>query len=518
MRILLRTHAFGAIYVALIFYLILPIFSFSQVEAYKDFQLIRDQGFDNSNIREYAVQLTDVCGPRLTGTSGYHNACEWALQTLKSLGLANTRKETWGEFGNGWQMEKFYIAMTSPYYQPLVAVPRAWTGNTNGLEKLQVVLITANSQEELARYEGLVKGKVIITPYTEELEVSFEPLANRHTEENLSKYGQVTEFRPDADPFMSMRKVNNRTNSMLSSFDLIDFATNEGAAGVLVNSGSFGTVMSVGDRLGRLLDTLGIPIIDMTHEHYARMVRLLDRMIPVEIEMEVKNSLIKENTLGYNIFAEITGSDKSLKDEVVMIGAHIDSWHGATGGNDNASGVIVMMEVIRILKQSGIKPKRTIRLALWGGEEQGLLGSKNWAKENLFDPETNTQKAEFDRISAYYNFDYGTGKIRGIFLHNNIALKPIVEEFFKPLDDLGVRITSIRNPGSSDHVLFNNVGIPGFAFIQDRIDYGRTYHTNMDTFERIQLGDLKQAAVVVATLVLQTSNYPTKLPRRDLVP
>jgi carboxypeptidase Q len=228
----------------------------------------------------------------------------------------------------------------------------------------------------------------------------------------------------------------------------------------------------------------------------------------------VKNNLAQSPSQGYNVMAELKGSHSKLKNEVVMIGAHIDSWHAGTGGNDNASGVILMMEVMRILKESGVTLDRTVRIALWGGEEQGLLGSIAWVNKNVFDFETSTKGPEYDKISAYYNFDYGTGRIRGIFLHDNFALKPIFEEFFKPLEDLGVTAMSLRNPGSSDHVMFNRAGIPGFAFIQDRIDYGRSYHTNMDTFERIHLGDLKQAAAVVAILVYQTANHPEKLPRK----
>ncbi len=252
----------------------------------------------------------------------------------------------------------------------------------------------------------------------------------------------------------------------------------------------------------------------MTYEHYARMARLIDRGFQVEMELDVRNRLIRDFSTGYNVFAEIPGSDKKLKDEIVMLGAHIDSWHAGTGANDNASGVILCMEVMRILKASGLKPKRTIRIAIWGSEEQGLLGSRNWVSENVFDRETAQPKKEYNKISAYYNFDYGTGRIRGIYLNNNLALKPIFQQFFEPLTDLGVQYTSMRSPGGSDHLSFNSVGIPGFAFIQDRIEYGRGYHTNMDTFERIHLGDLKQAVVVVAALVYQTANHPTLLPRK----
>ena len=492
--------------------------SIAQVDAYSDYQKIRYQGFEKSNLREYAVNLTDVIGPRLSGTQSFAKACEWAAQELKNVGVMIARVEPWGEFGNGWQTEKFYIAQTKPYYQHLVAVPRAWTGSTNGHEFAEVVMVNANKVSDLMKYTGNLKGKVVVTPYKNDLEVSFEPSAKRFTEEELVKMGEIKEFKSDEDQFITFRKEADKLNdSSISQGDLILFCQSEGALAVIENSGSFGTIQSVGDRGGRFLDSLGIPVIDMTHEHYARMVRLIDRRIPVEIELDIRNVLVKDQKTGLNVIGEITGTDKVLKDEIVMIGAHIDSWHAATGGNDNGSGVIVMMEVMRILKAAGVQPKRTIRIALWGNEEQGLLGSKAWAEKNLFNPEKNEKMPEFEKISAYYNFDYGTGRIWGIYLNNNLALRPIFDEFFKPLADLGVKYTSMRSPGGSDHLTFNSIGIPGFAFIQDRIDYGRTYHTNMDTFERIHLGDLKQAAVVIATLVYQTANYPEKLPRKEVM-
>jgi hypothetical protein len=489
----------------------------AQVDTYKEYQKIRDQGFNKSNLREFAVQLTDGIGPRLTGSEGFANSCNWAAKTLKEMGLQNARVEESGKFGNGWQTQKFYIAMSKPYYQSLIGVPRAWSGNSNGLQNAEVILVTASNEAELKAYSGLLTGKIIITPYTEELEVSYEPLANRFTEEQLMKQNEISDFRADIDPFMRGRRgVSSRGGATLSTDVLIDFCTAEGALAVLANSGSFGTVRSGGVRNGRNLKELGIPVIDMTHEHYARMVRLIDRGIKVEMELEVTNKLVTEHNSVLNVIAEIPGTNKKLKDEVVVIGGHIDSWHAGTGGADNASGVIVMMEVMRILKESGVKLDRTVRIALWGGEEQGLIGSRNWIQKNVYNFETNTKGPEYDKISAYYNFDYGTGRIRGIYLQDNLALKPIFEEFFKPIEDLGVKAMSMRNPGSSDHSVFNRLGIPGFAFIQDRIDYGRGYHTNMDTFERIQLGDLKQAAVVVATLVYQTANYSEKFPRKEV--
>lgn len=486
-----------------------------QVEQYKDFQLIREQAFSESNLREMAIELTDGIGPRLSGSQGFVNAANWASNRLQSMGIIDARVEPWGEFGNGWQMEKFYIAQTKPYYQPLIAVPHAWTGSTNGLVKAPVVLVKAYSKDDLVAYKGKLTGKVVVTPYEKDLEVSFEPLASRYTEEELSSRNEITRVRADMDPFIRERNREQRHQG-LSNTDLVEFCKAEGAIALIQNSGTWGVIRSGGDRNGRNLTELGLPIIDMTHEHYGRMVRLIDRDVDVELELEVKNSLVTEHRQGLNVIGEIEGAHKKLKDEVVMVGAHLDSWHAATGGNDNGSGVIVMMEVMRILKESGVKLDRTVRIALWGNEEQGLHGSRNWVKTNIYNYETKAQGPEYDKISAYYNFDYGTGWVRGIFIQDNLALKPIFEKFLEPVHDLGAKAISTANPGSSDHAVFNRLGIPGFALIQDRIDYGRGYHTNMDTFDRIQLADLKQAAAVVATLVYQTANYPDKLPRKQM--
>lgn len=489
--------------------------TFSQHTSLYEIQKIREQGFDSSALREFAIELTDGIGPRLSGTRGNKNAAEWAAKRLKAMGLSNVELKPWGEFGKGWQTEKFYIAQTKPYYQPLIAVPQAWTGGSNGLQKAEVIMVSAETPEKLMGYKSQLKGKVVIQPISEDLEVSFDSYAKRFTDEELDMFDEIPDIKPDKDPYFKSRNSNSKFDFENLPFSFLkDFAQKEGALAVIANSGSWGVVRSYGDRNGRNFDSLGIAIIDMTYEHIARMVRLIDRGVKVEIELDVNNQLVSDNSTGYNVFAEIPGTDKTLKDEIVMLGAHYDSWHGATGGNDNGSGVIVCMEVMRILKSSGLKPKRTIRIALWGSEEQGLLGSRNWVNENVYNNDTKTKLPLHSRISAYYNFDYGTGRIRGIYLNNNLALKPIFKEFFEPINDLGVSYTSMRSPGGSDHLNFTGVGIPGFAFIQDRIEYGRGYHTNMDTFERIHLGDLKQAAVVMAAIVYQTANYPEKLPRK----
>lgn len=489
---------------------LVPVLAPAQTEPVdlKIIELIKQEGFSNSKINETAIYLTDVIGPRLSGSTGLKRANEWTKKQLEDWGISNVKIEPWGEFGKGWENERFYIAMTTPYYQHLVAVPHAWTSGTNGLVKAKVTLVDIKSESDIENYRGKLKDKVIVSPLQSEIQVSFNPLASRYSEEqleNLTKPAVPSERRrTPGDPadFIAMRTLAGR---------VADFYREEGVIAVLNPSGSFGTVSSGG--ASRVTENQ-FPHIDMTYEHYARMVRLLKSGIDVEVELEVRNRFMEEDLKGYNVIGEIPGVDRKLKNEVVLIGAHLDSWHAGTGGNDNASGVVVMMEVMRILKAIGVKPRRTIQIGLWGAEEQGLLGSRGYVRDRLYDGETKTKKPGFDKFTAYYNIDYGSGKIRGIFTMENEEARPIFEAWIKPLEDLGVTTVSPRNSGGSDHSAFNAAGLPGFPFIQDRIDYGRSYHTNMDTYERMQIEDMKQIAVVVATFVYHTAQRNQLLPRK----
>jgi Zn-dependent M28 family amino/carboxypeptidase len=259
-----------------------------------------------------------------------------------------------------------------------------------------------------------------------------------------------------------------------------------------------------------------LPEMEVAAEHFGRIARLLEANVEVEVELDTKTQFLDDLT-GYNVVAEIPGTDKKLKSELVMLGGHLDSWHAATGATDNAAGTAVMMEAVRILQAAGLKPRRTIRIALWGAEEQGLHGSKNYVKKHFGDPESMKLLPDHARLSAYYNVDNGTGKIRGVYLQENSAVRPIFEAWLKPFHDLGARTVTLRNTGGTDHLSFNAVGLPGFQFIQDDIDYDtRTHHTNMDTYERLQEDDLKQAAVIVATFVYHTAMREEKLPRKTL--
>jgi carboxypeptidase Q len=486
---------------------LIPLISTAQTESVdlQVIEMIRHEGFNNSAIQETAIHLVDGIGPRLSGSTQLTKANEWAKQQLEEWGLSNVRIEPWGEFGTGWENEKFYIAMTKPYYQPLVAVPQAWSGSTSGLIKAEVVVIDIRNPEDFETYRGTLRDKVVTSPVQRELELSFNPLASRFTTEQLDELRQLPEasdrMRRNVRDWAAMRELARNIN---------EFLREEGVAAIINSSGSFGIVRSGG--VSRTL-TGHPPQIDMTYEHHARMVRLLERGIPVEIELEVRNRFLEQDLMGYNVIGEIPGTDKELKDQVVMVGAHLDTWH-VGGGNDNGAGVVVMMEVMRILKTLGIDPRRTIKIGLWGSEEQGLLGARGYVRDYLYDQSEDIRKPGFDKFSAYYNIDYGSGKIRGVYTMENDALAPVFEAWIKPLEDLGVTIVSPRSSGGSDHGAFNSAGLVGLPFIQDRLDYGRGYHTNMDTFERMSLEDMKQIAVVVATFVYHTAQRDELLPRK----
>ena len=473
---------------------------------------IRQEGLKNSGIRDLSFHLTDYLGPRLSGSTNLNNAYLWTSGKLEEMGLTNVKTEPWGEFGRGWENERFYIAMTKPYYQHLIAVPRAWTLGTDSLVSASAVLVNIQNDDDFENYRGKLAGRVVITPIVSEPELSFQPMASRWDDDALNELANYPEVRSPAyghpwsqpSDWVTRRELSQRT---------LSFFEEEGVLAILEASGVFGVVRSHG-RGYNVNEDPGIPRVDMTFEHYGRIVRLLEAGVDVELELDVRNRFLYDDLMGYNVFGEFQGTDRKLRDEVVLIGAHLDSWHAATGGNDNAAGVAVMMEVMRILKELDVRPRRTIRIALWGAEEQGLHGSRNYVRQNYYDPSDGGKKPDHDKLSAYYNVDNGSGRIRGVYLQENDAVRPVFEAWLKPLEDLGAGTLTLRRTGSTDHIPFDAAGLPGFQFIQDRLDYRRGYHTNMDTFERMQLGDMMQAATVVAVIVYHTAMRDEKLPRK----
>lgn len=474
---------------------------------------IKKEAMQNSQIQKLSHELTDFIGPRLSGSTNLKNARNWAITNFNQWQLFQVKEDAWGEFGNGWDIEKSYIAMTKPYYQALIGVPKAWTKGTAGEVKGEIILVDIKDEADYIKYVGKLKNKIIILPSTNKYETKFEADAKRQSEEDLDKIiqfplsGRTSRYTPEELVDLRKRAALNRKTD--------EFLLKEGVALKITGTrGNFGSVFSSSVRSYNLNENETLPEMELTFEHHARMIRLLESGKTVEVEANIQTKFLIQDKQGYNVMAEIKGTDKKLKDELVLLGGHLDSWHGGTGANDNASGVIVMMEAMRILKALNIQPKRTIRIVLWGEEEQGLFGSLGYVKKYVMDKEANKTLAEFDKISAYYNLDNGSGKIRGIYTQSNDMVKPIFEQWFAPFHELGAKTISNRNTGSTDHVAFDGVGVPGFQFIQDPIDYGKGYHTNMDLYERMMLDDMKQASIIIASLVYHTAMRDEKLPRK----
>ena len=490
--------------------------------------LIYAQGFDaaavekikaeekqSSQVMDIAFHLTDVNGPRLTASPGYMKAAQWAKQKLESWGLTNVKLEPWGEFGKGWQQERCYIAMTKPYYAPMIAHSRAWTGSTpNKMLTSDIVLIKATDSAGLMQYAGKLKGKVAMVWTNEVLRPSFEADAERIADTTLEKWAKA-EPRPAAS-----RPGGQRPQQGARSFQriLADFIASEKPALMLYSGrGSDGTIfVSGGGQYAK--DAPETPAaVALSADDYLRLQRLVNAGIPVEIEADIKTKFFTNDLKGYNVVAEIPGTDPKLKDELVLLGGHLDSWHASTGATDNAAGCAVMMEAVRLLQTTGLKPRRTVRIVLWSGEEQGLHGSRNYVKNHFGDPATMKLTPAHEKVSAYYNLDNGTGRIRGVYLQGNAELRTLFSSWLEPFREMGATTVTINNTGGTDHLAFDAVGIPGFQFIQDPVEYDtRTHHTNMDSYDHLVPDDLKQASAIVAAFVYNTAQRDEKLPRKAL--
>jgi len=477
---------------------------------------IKNEGLNNSQVEQIAFELIDKAGSRLTNSEGYARAANYAVAQLTDWGLSNASKEAWGEFGKGWEINKSYVAMTQPYYMPFIAVPKAWSIGTKGAINGKVVFVDIRKEEDFAKYKGKLKGAIVAILPRQNQGPTFKPDAIRYTKEELTKMSAPNDGKGRYTDEQRAARIKRRELSK----KIADFYAEEEVALILKGtSGKHGTLFTSSPK-GYLKDASpGVPELEMAPEHVNLMSRLIQNEVAVEIEAEVNTEFNNKDLQGYNVIAEIPGSDKALSSEIVMLGGHLDSWHGATGATDNAAGCIVMMEAVRILKATGLKPKRTIRIALWGGEEQGLHGSRNYVKNHLGDPKTMVFTEEQEKISAYYNIDNGTGRIRGIYLQGNKEVEPIFKSWFTPFGDIMEDTTlTIRNTGGTDHLAFDAVGVPGFQFIQDPIEYwSRTHHTNMDTYERLVIDDLKQMAVIVASFVYNTAQRKDKIPRKPLI-
>ncbi|HEY4874102.1 MAG TPA: M20/M25/M40 family metallo-hydrolase [Puia sp.] len=481
-------------------------------------QKIRNEGFNNSQVMEIIFNLTDASGPRLEGSPGFFRAANWAKNKLASWGLENAKLEPWGDWGKSWELQKFYIALTTPYYKPLIAFPKSWTSGTNGLQNAEVILVDAKDSAALLTYSGKLAGKIIITLRSDTLIPTYKADAARLADSTLQK---MTDYDPKNVPERPRGQRGNFRGQMQLINQLKDMAKKEGAIAILSTSprNAEGTIFVQGG--GQFAPNTPENFLDVSiaYEDYMTLQRLIQHNIPVKLDLDTKTTFSSDDVKGYNVVAEIPGTDKKLKEQLIMIGGHLDSWHGATGATDNAAGCATMMEAVRILKTIGFKPRRTIRIALWGGEETGLFGSRNYVKNHFTDTATKKYNAQGDKLSVYFNLDNGSGKIRGVYTQGNEDVKPIFAQWLKPFNDLGASTITLQNTGGTDHLSFDAVGLPGFQFIQDPIEYDtRTHHSNMDSYDHLQADDLKQAATIIASFVYDAAQRDDKIPRKPFVP
>ena len=471
-------------------------------------ELIMEEGLERSQLPDLAGHLTDVIGPRLTGSPGMARANEWATETFEGWGLADATIEPWGEFGRGWEVVSYSGRILVPFIQPLNAYPVAWTGSTNGSVTGPAMVVRLSSLEDLEPYKGKLAGAVVLSRDPVDVEPEYEVEAHRRSLDDLLAPAADEAPRHQMDEAEMRRRRQEWMERRALAATLDSALAAEGAAATLVpSSRQYGILRGGGKSAGRdgsRPDPL--PELVVSIEQYNEIYRNVMRGIPVEIELDVQTRFFDEDLQEYNALADIPGSD--LADEYVMIGAHLDSWHYGTGATDNGAGSVVMMEAMRILKALDLQPRRTIRIGLWSGEEQGLLGSRAWVANH---PELHPQ------ISAYLNVDNGTGRIRGVRTQGNEAAAPVFEQILWPFKDMGVVVVQNLNAGGTDHLAFDRAGIPGFNFLQDPIEYGtRTHHTRADTFERLVIEDLQQAAVVVAWTAYHLAMRDEMMPRKPL--
>ncbi len=466
-------------------------------------QRIRTEGLEHSQIPALAHHLTEVIGPRLTGSPGMKKANEWTAETLRTWGLQNVQIEPWGDFGRGWQMDDYEGRILTPFEQELPGVPSAWTGSTDGLVRGSAMRVSAESAADVSSFTGKLKGKILLVDQPADVDL-FADIERRTSLENLLTPPEPEE-RPSISDADRQAMMARRREQREVANSLADMADKEGALAILRISGANDGVIRGGGNGSREAGAPeGLPQVIISRERYNQIWRDLEGGTPVEIELNVKNSFFEDDLKQYNTLADLPGTDKA--DEYVMLGAHLDSWHFAGGATDNGAGSIVMMEAMRILKTLGLEPRRTVRLALWSGEEQGLFGSRGWVANH---PELN------EKISAYVNLDNGTGRIRGIWDQSNEKAIPVFEQILWPFRDLGVVAVKHGNTGGTDHLSFDAAGIPGFNFIQDPIEYSlNTHHTTLDSYDHLVLDDLKQAAVVVAATVYALAQRDDMMPRK----
>ena len=581
----------------LLFTLIVPYVAFGQQpqQPAEDpiIARIKDEGMNRSQVMQTLSYLADVIGPRLTASPNAKRANEWTRDTLAKWGLQNAHLEAWGPFGRGWTLKHFSAQVVEPQDIPLIAYPKAWSPGVKIMPEVtsapvsrgktktalapaqpstvvtaDVVYLDAKNEADLDKYKGQLKGKIVLISQPVEVKAAFDPLGTRRDEKNLltlananppgpgGGFGGGGGPRAAGGPMTAQERQQQLFQQTVFTARRMNMLVDEGAAAVVDVSprGTGGTIFvqqaTVAQAIPKTVEEMRtlarlnyydpkaeakmVPQITVAVEHYNRLVRMIQQGEKLKMTVDLQVAYQDQDNMGYNTIAEIPGTD--LKDEVVMLGGHMDSWQSGTGATDNGAGVAVAMEAVRILQTLGVKPRRTIRVALWTGEEEGLLGSRAYVAQHFgklegaggqfggggfgggdgnSTPPKLTTLPEYEKFSGYFNLDNGTGKIRGVYLQGNHAVRDLFKQWLLPFGDMGASTITISNTGGTDHQSFDGIGLPGFQFIQDEIEYNtRTHHSNQDVFDRIQADDMKQAATIMAAFVYQTAMRDEKLPRK----
>lgn len=563
---MLRRKFFG---VFLMYAIMLPTVAFAQTGAVTGMESkavytasdeviakIRKEGLERSEIMNTLSYLVDVIGPRLTNSPNMKRANEWTRDTMAKWGMQNAKLEAFGPFGRGWELKSFSAQVVDPQVFPVIAYPKAWSPSTKGAVTGEVVHFIAQTDADLAKYKGKLQGKIVLMSAPREVKADWDGFGTRRSDEQLA---EMAEFDPKAAAQQQARGgQNNDMDAFFKRFQeqakRANFLIDEGAAVLVDNSskGSGGTLFVSGASVAAKIpntieeafgnrrsapyalesESKMVPQMTMATEDYNRLVRMIDHGVTPKMTVNIAAEYFDQDLMAYNTIAEIPGTDPNLKDEIVMLGGHLDSWHAAGGATDNAAGVSVAMEAARIILASGLKPRRTIRVALWSGEEQGLIGSREYVKQHFGEmtgapmfgaPAANaprptlTKQADYDKLSAYFNLDNGTGRIRGVYMQGNDAVRPYFEAWLRPFHDLDAKTVTLSNTGGTDHLSFDRIGLPGFQFIQDEVEYStRSHHSNQDNYDRLQADDMKQAATIMAAFVYQTAMMDEKLPRKPV--
>ncbi len=495
---------------------------------------IKDEGLNHSKVMDILSMLTDVNGPRLTNSPGYKKAADYAKSTLESWGLQNVAFDQWDEeFGRGWQLKKFSLQTLEPSAFQVISHPKAWTPGIKGTVLTEAIYLDVKDEADLEKYKGKLKGKIVLFSAPVVVKPGFKSDASRFNDSTLLQMANA-HLEAEGGPRRPNATMQQQQKLTYAKWELCE---KEGAVAVLEASPASrledGTILVSAatvpyppsvpfDKRVRAQHANVpklLPQIVVADEQYNRLVRILQKGSPVKMELSLETEFTNAGP-GFNVIGEIPGTD--LKNEVVMIGAHLDSWHSGTGATDNGAGSAVMMETMRIIKSLGVSPRRTIRIGLWGGEEQGLIGSRNYVKRVLGERLDKTRpydsiklKPAAEKFSVYFNMDNGTGKYRGIYLQGNEAAGPIFKAWFKPFAKMGASTITIQNTGGTDHQAFDAIGLPGFQFIQDPIEYSsRTHHTSMDVFDKAIEADLKQNSVITAAFAWIAANRDGLIPRK----